>query len=246
LLLYGKIYKVPTEIYKTGYVYTIDGREIEAIPLRIKYLRQFMNMFLTVKEADNDEEAVSRLSECVRIAMKQYSPDLSKSIEDIEDNFDLHTIYEIMDYAAGIKLAGNSDQSLSEQASTESQGTTWDSLDLVKLETEVFLLGIWKNYDELESSISIQELMGIISNKRELDYQERKFFAAIQGIDLDEAAGAEEGQERGQKEWENLKARVFSKGQTSDSNDVLALQGPNAQKNGFGIGMGLDYEVVKG
>ncbi len=48
--------------------------------------------------------------------------------------------------------------------------------------------------------------------------------------------------DRGQKEWEDMKARVFSGGQTSDSNDVLSLQGVNAQKAGFGIGMGLDYE----
>jgi hypothetical protein len=39
-----------------------------------------------------------------------------------------------------------------------------------------------------------------------------------------------------------MKARVFSKGQTSDSNDVLSLQGPKAKQLGFGIGMGLDYE----
>ena len=39
-----------------------------------------------------------------------------------------------------------------------------------------------------------------------------------------------------------MKARVFSGGQTNNSNDVLALQGPNAQKIGFGIGMGLEYE----
>ena len=60
----------------------------------------------------------------------------------------------------------------------------------------------------------------------------------MQGVDLD----AESGKDRGQKEWEDMKARVFSGGQTGDSNDVLSLQGVNAQKAGFGIGMGLDYE----
>ena len=45
-----------------------------------------------------------------------------------------------------------------------------------------------------------------------------------------------------QNEWENLKARVFSKGKAKDANDVLALQGENAKMAGFGIGMGLDYE----
>jgi hypothetical protein len=42
-----------------------------------------------------------------------------------------------------------------------------------------------------------------------------------------------------------MKARVFSKGATSDSNDVLSLQGQNAKKAGFGIGMGLDYEDAR-
>ena len=61
--------------------------------------------------------------------------------------------------------------------------------------------------------------------------------AAIQGVDLDKQSGSE----RGQKEWEDMKARVFSGGKATDSNDVLALQGVTAQKAGFGIGMGLDY-----
>ena len=205
-----------------------------------------MDAFLKIKESSDEEEAMSRLAECVRISMKQYSPGNFPTIEDIEDNFDLYNIYQIMDFAAGIKFSEESDQAVTEQASADSQGTTWDSLDLVKLETEVFLLGIWKNYDDLESSISVQELMEIIASKRDLDYQERKFLAAIQGIDLEDSSSSQEGKQKGQKEWEDLKARVFSRGQTNDSNDVLALQGPNAQKNGFGIGMGLDYEVVKG
>ena len=109
---------------------------------------------------------------------------------------------------------------------------------MAKLESEVFLLGIWKDYQELETSLSMPELMSTLSVSRELDYSEKKFLAAIQGVDLDKNSGSE----KGQKEWEDMKARVFSKGQTSDSNDVLSLQGVNAQKAGFGIGMGLDYE----
>jgi hypothetical protein len=82
------------------------------------------------------------------------------------------------------------------------------------------------------------ELMATIEVSRELDYTEKKFLAAIQGVDLD----AQSGESKGQKEWEDLKARVFSGGQTSDSNDILSFQGPKAQKAGFGINMGLDYE----
>jgi hypothetical protein len=40
-----------------------------------------------------------------------------------------------------------------------------------------------------------------------------------------------------------MKARVFSKGATTNGNDILALQGMNAERAGFGIGMGLDYET---
>jgi hypothetical protein len=100
------------------------------------------------------------------------------------------------------------------------------------------LLGIWKDYHELELSLSMPELMATLEVSRELDYAEKKFMAAIQGVDLD----AESGKGKGQQEWEDMKARVFSKGQTSDSNDILSFQGPKARKAGFGIGMGLDYE----
>jgi hypothetical protein len=41
-----------------------------------------------------------------------------------------------------------------------------------------------------------------------------------------------------------MKAKYFSNGATDNPNDVLSLQGANAQKAGFGIGMGLDYERI--
>lgn len=88
------------------------------------------------------------------------------------------------------------------------------------------------------------EITSILIAKREQEYEERKFLAAMQGVDLDANAKSSDGKERGQKEWEDLKARVFSRGKTSDSNDVLSLQGSTAAKAGIGIGMGLDYASV--
>lgn len=81
------------------------------------------------------------------------------------------------------------------------------------------------------------ELTSILIAKREEEHQHRKFLAAMQGVDLD----AQSGSDKGQKEWEDMKSRVFSKGKASDSNDITSLQGFNAQKAGFGIGMGLEY-----
>jgi len=91
----------------------------------------------------------------------------------------------------------------------------------------------------------MQELTAILAAKREREYEERKFLAAVQGIDIDKGSTSSDGKERGQKEWEDLKARVFSGGATKDSNDVLSLQGSTAAKAGIGINNGLDYAVVK-
>jgi hypothetical protein len=236
---------MPTEVYKTGYVRTIDGLEIEIIPIKIKYLRQLMVTFDSVQQSQSEEETIEVLAECCRIAMKQYCPEFSKELSDIEDNFDLDSIYDILKYSAGIDIKKNSDEAVVDQAKKEDNESNWNSLDLAKLESEVFLLGIWKNFDELESSISIEELMQILSITRDLDYEEKKFSAALQGIDLDSQSGKNNGEVKGQQEWENMKARVFSRGATSDSNDVLSLQGPKAKKAGFGIGMGLGYTDLR-
>jgi hypothetical protein len=228
-----------TRIYKSDIITLMDGEQIEIYPLKIKYLREFMEAFHLIKDAENDIESISYLSECARIAMQQYKPEIAKTVEDLEDNVDLPTIYKIINVGGGISVNGEVDESVKEQALKEDTlGSGWDELDLAKLESEIFLLGIWKDYQELEANLSMPELVATIGSIRELDYQEKKFLAAIQGVDLD----GETNKDKGQKEWEDMKARVFSKGQTSDSNDVLSLQGANAQKAGFGIGMGLDYE----
>jgi hypothetical protein len=198
-----------------------------------------MEAFEDVKNAKNDDEAIEFLVECVRISMKQFYPKISKSKTDVEDSFDMPAIYTILDVSAGIKINQKSDNTVKDQA-TDS-GSSWSELDLAKIESEVFLLGIWKDYEELEKSLSMPELMATLSSRRELDYQEKKFLAAIQGVDLDK----ESGSSRGQKEWEDMKARVFSKGATGDSKDILALQGQNARQAGFGIGAGLEYEDLR-
>lgn len=245
-MFYGKIVKMATKLYTTNYVEDINGKKIKIIPLKLKYLHDFMDTFEKIKDTKNDDEAIAILVECVRIAMMQYCPEISSSKEEIEDNFNMPTIYEILDYSAGIKInKDKKEKDIKDQAVKNTEKSDWDSFDLLSIETEVFLFGIWKNIEELEESISLPELMNIISTYRDLDYKEKKFLAALQGVDLDKGSGYSGGQERGQKEWEDMKARVFSKGKATDSNDILALQGENAKKAGFGIGMGLQYEDLR-
>lgn len=102
------------------------------------------------------------------------------------------------------------------------------------------MLGIWKNYQDLEDSLSMPELTSILVAKYEKDREDRKFLAALQGVDIEK--GSQSG---GQKEWEDMKARVFSGGKSNNSDDITSLQGPNASKAGFGIGMGLEYADLK-
>ena len=193
-----------------------------------------MDAFELVKTADNDEEAIIFLSNCAAISMKQYYPSIS-TISELEDNINLPGIYKVLEIAAGIKIDSKSEEPVKDQA--EESGSPWEKLELAKLEAEVFLLGIWKDYEELELSLSMPELMATLESKRDLDYQEKKFLAAIQGVDLDKNSGNNSG-----NKWEEMKAKVFSGGKAANSNDVLALQGVNAQKAGFGIGIGLGYE----
>jgi hypothetical protein len=220
-----------TKIYDSDTIALLDGTEVVLKPLKLKYLREFMTVFEMMKEAKDDEDAMFFLSECIRISMLQYYPKL-KTIADVEDSMDLPTMYKILEVSAGVKL----NKEKKPQEAQEDDKNTWENLDLAKLEAEVFLLGIWKDYDELEMSISMPELMLTLSQKRELDYEEKKFLAGVQGIDLDEQSGKKENK------WEEMKARVFSGGKAKDSNDILAYQGATAQKAGFGINMGIGYE----
>lgn len=86
------------------------------------------------------------------------------------------------------------------------------------------------------------ELTEILAAKREQQHFDRKFFAALQGVDIDENAPKDDSI----SSFEDIKARVFSGGAAKDAGDVLSLQGINAQTAGFGIGMGLDYSDLKG
>ncbi len=107
------------------------------------------------------------------------------------------------------------------------------------MESKVFLLGLWKNYEELEENISIPELVAILGSHSKEQYENKKFFAAIQGVDIDKNNSSE-----GQEAWEKIKAKAFSKGKTKNPNDIVSLSGAAAKRAGFGIGEGLDYEVI--
>ena len=226
-----------TEIYKISNVLLVDDTEIVLSPLKIKYLRQVMDRFLQVKEEKVDSLIIEGLMDCVLISMKQYYPKI-KTMSQLEDSIDMPTVYKVLEVGAGIAMGSNDKEEDGSAPNISSQGSSWEELDLAKLESELFLLGIWKDYDELETSLSMPEMLETLKAKRDADYNEKKFFAAIQGVDLDKNQG-------GGDEWEKLKARVFSKGKTDNPNDITTFTGSKAAQAGFGINNGLTYERIE-
>lgn len=54
------------------------------------------------------------------------------------------------------------------------------------MEAEAFILGHWKNFEEIEENICLPELEMIIDAAREAQYNQNKFLAALKGVNLEE------------------------------------------------------------
>lgn len=50
-------------------------------------------------------------------------------------------------------------------------------------------VGAWRNIVELEESLNLQELFGLLETIRELNHQEHRFLASLQGVDMDKQGG---------------------------------------------------------
>ena len=82
----------------------------------------------------------------------------------------------------------------------------------------MFLLGNWKNYEELEEELSVDELLATLNAIRKSRYEEQKFFAMIQGIDISD---------------------------NDSKSDIADIKGAGAISEGFGVGVGLSHSVVE-
>lgn len=106
-------------------------------------------------------------------------------------------------------------------------GKGWDELNLAELEAEAFLLGHWKNFDELEEALNLEELNAIIAAAREREQRSNRFHAAINGIDMDKQL-AESNKERFERIEREARAQ---------------LSGLTPEELEFGeLGMGIEVE----
>ena len=84
-----------------------DDIVITCRPLKIKLLREFMKEFAKMDEEgvrEDNDKALAVLMKCGYVAMKQYRPDTKLS--EIEELFDLPTLYKVIEIASGIKMDG--------------------------------------------------------------------------------------------------------------------------------------------
>lgn len=111
------------------------------------------------------------------------------------------------------------------------------------MEAEIFLTGIWKNYDELEESLSLPELLISLEGMRKAKWKDYRFQASMQGVSLPLDPTADEA-----RSFEDIKRDAMIRAQGGDptTGDVVNLSGAVAEQHGFGIGIegGLNYEVV--
>jgi hypothetical protein len=98
-------------------------------------------------------------------------------------------------------------------------------------------LGNWKNYEELEESLSMPELIQTLKSFKKQKAEDRKFAAGLKGIEINIDEDEEEVQEG--KTFEDIQRKAL--GINASGDDILSLQGPLAASAGFGIGAGLGY-----
>lgn len=94
-------------------------------------------------------------------------------------------------------------------------------------------LGIWKNYDELEESMSLPEIFETIEEVYEVDWQDKKFTASIQGIDI-----PDKDTKSSKEVMENLvnKANAILSG--ADPDNPASVEAQKFRS------MGIDYETM--
>lgn len=95
-----------TTINEPKEITLLDGTVINARPLKISLLRDFMKEFEGLQEvADSNDKSMDVLLKCVVIALKQYKPELAEDPKKLEDLLDLPTVYQIVEEASGVPMS---------------------------------------------------------------------------------------------------------------------------------------------
>jgi hypothetical protein len=102
----------------------------------------------------------------------------------------------------------------------------------------VFLLGHWKDYDELETSLSMPELTATLKAMYSAESRKNKFMASLQGVNLD---SSDSGDTSGKQPstLKDIQARAMER--LSGGNEKSS----SAVKYGFTPDMGVAYDIIR-
>lgn len=95
------------------------------------------------------------------------------------------------------------------------------------MEAKVFLLGIYRNYDELEENLSMPELLLTLETHAKEEFRHIKFNAALQGVELDDPFEKT-------VTLDDIRRRVAAKSIGVSPDDAVAVASE----------IGLGYEVI--
>jgi hypothetical protein len=101
------------------------------------------------------------------------------------------------------------------------------------------MLGHWKDYDELESSLSMPELTATLKAMYKTENRKNKFLAKLQGIDIDEDSESGGNPEDRPVTFSEIQARAIAK---VTNNQTQA----RAAEFGFTSDIGVGYEYYGG
>jgi hypothetical protein len=96
-------------------------------------------------------------------------------------------------------------------------------------------VGAWKNFDELEESLTLSELMEIDKAISMSEWRLNRVIAGTVGVELPDPSGGVA------KTIDDVRRQAL--GDDPEHNDIVGLQGKLAEEQGFGVGLGLGYEV---
>lgn len=78
------------------------------------------------------------------------------------------------------------------------------------------MIGVWKNIEELEECLNLDELQAILDASREREHRQNKFAAALKGVNLDDHENTV------QQRFDEIQMRAQSK-LTGESKDKIEL-----------------------
>lgn len=102
----------------------------------------------------------------------------------------------------------------------------------------MFLLGHWKDYDELESSLSMPELTATLKAMYSVESRKNKFMASLQGVSLD-SSDSDDTSEKQPSTLKDIQARAMAR--LSGDNEKAS----SAVKYGFTPDMGVAYDIIR-